>query len=294
MNRAQVIRLLLAYMLVVIIWSTTPLAIKWSSEGAGFLLAIFARMFIGALLAFALLMVRYKKLPLSGRAFHAYAASGLAIFGAMMPVYWGAQYISSGLISVIFGLTPIVTALLAARFLQEQSLGAIKIAGALLGLLGLVIVFAEQISFGKDAVWGVSAVLLSVVLHSVSAVWIKRINSGLNALAVTTGGLLFALPLFLLVYLAFSSPLPESLPLRSIWAIVYLGVMGSVVGFVSYYYLLANLQTATVALITLLTPVSALWLGHLLNQEVVSIHVYAGTTCVLAGLVLHQWGARFK
>jgi drug/metabolite transporter (DMT)-like permease len=279
---------------VVIIWSTTPLAIKWSAEGTGFIFAIFARMFIGAMLALLLLLLSYRKLPLTGQACHAYLASGVAIFGAMMPVYWGAQYISSGLISVIFGLTPIMTALLSAYFLGEKSLSPVKISGALLGLLGLLIIFFEQISFGDYAVWGVSAVLLSVGLHSVSAVWIKRIDSGLPALVVTTGGLLFALPLFFLVYILYAAPLPELLPLRSIWSIVYLGVMGSLVGFVSYYYLLANLQASTVALITLLTPVTALWLGYWFNHEVLSVYIFSGTACVLAGLVLHQWGARIK
>ncbi|MDH5485600.1 MAG: DMT family transporter [Gammaproteobacteria bacterium] len=287
-------RILLAYIAVVLIWSTTPLAIKWSTEGAGFIFAIFARMFIGAMLALLLLLLNYKRLPLTGQACHAYFASGLAIFGAMMPVYWGAQYISSGLISVIFGLTPIITALLAAYFLGEQSLGLMKISGALLGLSGLSIIFFEQISFGDYAVWGILAVLLSVVLHSVSAIWIKRIDSGLPALVVTTGGLLFALPLFFLVYVLYADPLPGVLSLRAIWSIVYLGVMGSLVGFVSYYYLLANLQASTVALITLLTPVTALFLGFWFNHELLSAYIFSGTACVLFGLVLHQWGARIK
>jgi len=80
------------------------------------------------------------------------------------------------------------------------------------------------------------------------------------------------------------------LPMRSIWSIVYLGVMGSIVGFVSYYYLLSHLRASTVALITLMTPVTALWLGNMLNNEDLTPFIWLGTSLVLLGLMLHQWG----
>jgi drug/metabolite transporter (DMT)-like permease len=280
----------MAYIAVVFIWSTTPLAIKWSGEEVGFLFGITGRMSIGVVLALVLTLIRFKSLPLTAKAFQVYSASALAIFGAMMPVYWGAQYISSGLISVVFGLTPIFTALLVARLLEEKSITFTKIAGSLLGIAGLAVVFSEQFQLGEDAVKGISAVLLSVSIHSLSAVWIKQIDSRLPALVVTTGGLLLSLPLFLLVYFAFAGPLPDVLSTRTIASIVYLGVMGSVVGFVSYYYLLSKLAASTVALVTLLTPITALWIGSVFNQEVVSQFMLLGTTLVLSGLMLHQWG----
>ena len=232
-----------AFFAVVFIWSTTPLAIKWSSEDLGFVTGITGRMLIGAVLAVILTLLRFRKLAWSVNAVHVYTAAAMAVFGAMMPVYWGAQYISSGLISVIFGLTPIFTAFFTAVLLRESSLTLTKIAGALSGVCGLLVIFSEQLGLGDNALMGISAVLLSVILHSLSAVWIKSIDAKLPALMITTGGLLFALPLFLLVYLFFSDPLPVQLPMRSIWSILYLGIMGSIVGFVSYYYLLSHLKT---------------------------------------------------
>jgi len=280
----------LAFIVVVFIWSTTPLAIKWSGEGVGFVSGITGRMLIGAVLAALLSFVRFNKLAWSRKAVHVYFAAAVAIFGAMMPVYWGAQYISSGLISVVFGLTPISTAFFAAYLLHENSLTPSKIVGALSGVAGLLVMFSEQLGIGGNALMGISAVLLSVILHSMSAVWIKHIDARLPALMITTGGLLFVLPLFLLVYVLFAEPLPMQLPMRSIWSIVYLGVMGSIVGFVSYYYLLSHLRASTVALITLMTPVTALWLGNMLNNEDLTPFIWLGTSLVLLGLMLHQWG----
>lgn len=98
------------------------------------------------------------------------------------------------------------------------------------------------------------------------------------------------MPLFVAVYLIFAPPLPEMIPLKALWSIVYLGVVGSVIGFVCYYYLLKHLAASSVALITLITPVSALWIGHVINDEIISASIYTGTVFVLVGLILHQSG----
>jgi len=290
MEKSRAITIAIAYFIVVLIWSTTPLAIKWSAEGVGFMFAITARMLIGAVLALALALAWYRHLPLNRKALQVYAIAGIAIFGAMTAVYWGAQYISSGLVSVVFGMTPIVTAWLAARFLYEKSMTGFKVIGAASGVAGLAIIFSEQLQLGDQASIGILAVLLSVTLHSISSVGIKRVNAQLPALVVTAGGLLTSLPLFVLAFVLLPEPLPVSFPSRAIWAIVYLGVMGSVVGFVCYYFILQNLAASSVALITLLTPVTALWLGHFFNQEILSVSIWTGTALVLSGLAVHQWG----
>jgi drug/metabolite transporter (DMT)-like permease len=69
---------------------------------------------------------------------------------------------------------------------------------------------------------------------------------------------------------------------------VYLGAFGSVLGFALYYYVLKHMETSKVSLITLVTPVLALLLGHLLNGEAVSGQVWMGTACISLGLSLHQ------
>jgi drug/metabolite transporter (DMT)-like permease len=265
--------------------------IKWSGEGVGFMFGIVGRMIIGASLCLLLTLIWYKHLPVNKKAMQVYAVAGLAIFGAMMAVYWGAQYIPSGLISVVFGLTPIMTSILAARFLQENSLTGFKIAGAMIGVSGLAVIFVEQLNLGDQAFMGILAVLISVALHAVSSVGIKRIDAKLPALIVTCGGLIMSLPFFMLVFMVLPESMPDQFPSRAIWSIIYLGVMGSVVGFVSYYFLLQNLSASTVALITLITPVTALWLGYVFNQEIMTVSILMGTGCVIMGLAMHQWGS---
>ena len=281
-----------AYLTVILIWSTTPLAIKWSAEGVGFSFAVAARMAIGLALAVALLAVWRVGLPLHRRARLSYLAGGLGLFGAMTLTYWGARYIHSGLVSVLFGLSPLMTGLLALRWLEEESLTRMKLAGMLLGLGGLAVIFGDSHEMGgAHAVAGVAALLLAVAIYSATLVWIKRIADDSPPLATTTGTLAVSLPLFGLVWWLLDGHLPVDMPARAGAAIVYLGVFGSVLGFALYYYVIKHLETGKVALITLITPVLALLLGSLLNGEVVSTRVWIGAAAIALGLSLHQWRA---
>lgn len=283
----------LAYLGVVLIWSTTPLAIKWSALGTGFAFAVLARMAIGVVLASLILTVWRVGFPLHSSARRTYLAGGLGLFGAMICTYWGAQFITSGLVSVLFGLAPLVTSLLAALWLGERALAPARLLGMLLGLAGLGVVFrAESGLGGPDALAGMGALLLAVLIYSASLVWVKRIGDHSPPLAITTGTLAVSLPLFALVWLLADGRPPARLPLQAGAAIVYLGVFGSVLGFALYYYIVRHLDAGRVALITLMTPVLALFLGILLNGETVPARVWQGTALIGLGLSLHQWGGR--
>lgn len=279
-----------AYLTVILIWSTTPLAIKWSAQGTGFAFAVASRMVIGLAVAALVMAVWRVGLPMHRRARTSYLAGGLGLFGAMTLTYWGAQYIHSGLISVLFGLTPLVTGLMAMAWLKEDALTPAKVAGMLLGVAGLAAIFGDRGELsGAHAAAGVAALLGAVTLYSASLVWIKRIGDDSTPLATTAGTLAVALPFFGLVWWLTDGRLPDAVPARASAAIVYLGVFGSVLGFAMYYYVIKHMDTGKVALITLVTPVLALLLGALFNGEVVSVRVGLGTVLILLGLAVHQW-----
>jgi drug/metabolite transporter (DMT)-like permease len=286
-----------AYIAVILIWSTTPLAIQWSSLGAGFSFAVMARMVIGLALAAALLAVWRVGLPLHRKARLSYLAGGLGLFGAMLCTYWGAQYIPSGLVSVLFGLAPLVTSVLAAFWLGERALEPFKLAGIGLGLIGLVIVFGAASVGGAGSTgavhagYGVAALLIAVLIYSTSLVWMKRIGDDSPPLATTAGTLTVALPLFIAAWWLADGSVPADIPLRSEAAIVYLGVFGSVLGFALYYYIIKHVEAGKVALITLITPVLALLLGNWLNGEIAPLRVWLGAGCISMGLLLHQKAA---
>lgn len=281
-----------AFLGVILIWSTTPLAIQWSSEGGGFLFGVAARMWLGALFCLALMGLFSVPLPRDRAALQTYLAAGLGIFGAMLCVYWGAQFIPSGLISVLYGLTPMMTGICAALWLQEPAFSPARILGMLIGVAGLLVIFGQGLVDQHIAVAGMVGVLMSVLLHSISSVWVKRIGAGVPAMAVAGGGMLVAAPLYLIAWLLLDGQPPLALTPRAGAAILYLSLMGSVVGFVLFYYVLKRMAASRISLITLVTPVLALGLGHMLNGEVIDLRVWLGAGLILMGLAVHQWGDR--
>jgi drug/metabolite transporter (DMT)-like permease len=280
----------MAYIGVIIIWSTTPLAIQWSGAGVGYLFGITSRMILGVMAGLMVAGLFSVPLPWHVQARRTYLAAGLGIFFAMTAVYWSSQFIPSGWISVLFGLAPIVTGLLATFLLAERALDAARLAGMLLGLAGLAVMLLGSQRLGPHAVWGIAGMVFSVTSYSASAVAVKRIGADVPALATTIGGLMVAVPLLVALYVFKGDPLPATVPTRALLSIVYLGMVGSVLGFALYYYVLRHVEATRVALITLVTPVLALMLGHLFNGEVLQPETIFGTAAILSGLLLFEYG----
>ena len=281
-----------AFLGVILIWSTTPLAIQWSGDGVGFLFGLASRMVIGLTVAALLIGLRRSALPVHRDAVLTYLTAGLGLFAAMTVVYWSAQHIPSGWISVIFALTPMITGILAAVWLNETGLTPARLSGLLIGLVGLALVFSGGQQLGETAIHGILGVLLATCVHSVTTVAIKRTQGDLSALDVTTGGLLVATPLYLITFTVADGGLPASVPLRTGLAIGYLGLMGSVVGFIMFFYVLRRVEATRVALITLVTPVLALLLGNRFNDETVAPVVWVGSFTIMTGLALFEFGGR--
>ena len=283
-------RVTLAYISIILLWATTPLAIKWSGEGAGFIFAVASRMTIGTVCMILLLAISRKRLPSHSRAKRTYFAVALQIYATMMSVYWGAQFIPSGWVSVIFGLSPFLTALFAAIWLKERSLTFGKLLSYLLGISGLAVMFSSAFELNTQAVYGMIAVLIAVSIQTASAVWVKYIKAKLPATTQVTGGLLFALPAYLFTWVIVDNAyIPTTLPITSLASILYLGFIATTIGFALYYYLLIHLSATTVGMIPLISPILALFLGHTINYEQITPKIIIGTVLILVALLLHEF-----
>lgn len=281
-----------AYIGIVLIWATTPLAIKWSGEEVGFLLGVTLRMTIGYVICLLLLAGLRIEFPWHAEARRAYFAAGLGMFGAMLCGYWGAQYIPSGLMSVIFGLSPILIGVFAVYWLGEARFTPGKILGIGMALSGLAVIFLPQGEYSANAPLGVLAMLAAVTMHSLSAVWVKRIGAELHPLSINCGALSIAVPLYILVWWIFDGAVPQAMSERSLGAILYLALLGTVLGFNLYFYVMKRVSAAALSLVTLITPVLALFIGQGLNGEVISPQVLQGASAILMGLFSYQWGGR--
>jgi len=280
-----------AYLAVILIWSTTPLGIVWSSETVHPTLAVLLRMLIAVVPGWLLLKAFNIEFPWHKQALKLYSFSAIGIFGGMLFSYLAAGYISSGLMSLMFGLSPILSGVLSQKILAESALSPARKVALFVAIIGLSIVCFDKVSFANDAYIGIIAVLIAVCFFSLSGVLVKSVEVAINPMATTVGSLLFSIPLFTCVWLIFDGNISyETWSNKSILSIVYLGLIGSLVGFIAYFYVLQRLKASTVALITMITPVVAISLGSILNNETISVNLIFGALAIITGLGIYQWG----
>lgn len=96
--------------------------------------------------------------------------------------------------------------------------------------------------------------------------------------------------MFTLTMALLAPGLPDMISAKTLGAIGYLAIFGSVLGFSLFYYVLHHLEATRVALITLITPVLALAIGHLLNDEPMGLDVVLGSALIVSGLALFELG----
>lgn len=284
----------IAYLTVVLVWSTTPLGITWSSESISPTMAVLLRMAIAAALGAILLGIFKIQLPKTRQALKLYAYSSVGVFGGMLFSYLSASYISSGMISLVFGLSPIISGLLAQKILGDRKFNTLRKLAMTIAFSGLFLAFYHSVSLTGNSWPGICFILLAVLSFSLSSVLVKSVHINIHPAATTQGTLLFSLPLFFLAWwLVDGSIAIDTWQQKSVMAIVYLVVFGSMIGFVAYFYVLQKLKASTVSLITMVTPIIAIILGATLNNEPITNDLIYGAICVVIGLGLYQWSNKF-
>lgn len=277
-------RALGAWFGVVAIWSTTPLTIKWTAEGLGPIEGIAGRTLIGSaifLLAFLTPWLKFDHRPETWRA--AGIAAGFSYL-SMLLLYAGAPSVPSGLMSVVYGATPLTTALLAAFVWRSERLTAVKTVGVLLGVGGIAVIFGDGASLGPGATLGLVLLATSMVLNCLNMLVLKRVARDLPVMSFTAASVWLNAPALVLTWWLVDGELPAQASTRDLLAVTWLGVMGTVIGFLCFYYALKHMQASKVALIMVVTPVTALLIGHLANGERLPPTIWIGSLLVLAGI----------
>lgn len=284
----------IAYIAIIIIWTTTPLAVKWSAVDAGFIFGVLSRMTIAAVLCQIIAMALRSDWVWHKRALSMYLLSGFNIFLSMTLIYWGAQTISSGLIALIFGLMPLVTGIFAAIILKEKSFTPQKTFGIAIAFAGLMIIFYSESNQNSQHLIAVFSVLAAVIWHSFGTVVFKRFASDLPIMSLTTGGIWVSVFFLTIFWWISDSHIPETITIIGWGSILYLSIIGTVIGFTIYFYILRNIEASKIALIPLMTPVMALFLGQYLNGEQPDASIWIGAALIIGGLGFYQVGGYLR
>jgi len=203
-------------------------------------------------------------------------------------VFWGEQRIPSGLAAVLQSTFPAFGLVIAHFYLPEEPITAKKVLGVLLGVIGVGIVFSDQLSFaGPAALAGSIALVLSAFCGSYGNVLVKAYGTQIDPFVLAAGQMVCGFPPLLALGIA-----KEGNPLHFHWtataaiALAYLVIVGSVIAFTLFYWLVRRMDVVNTMLIALVTPVVAVVLGMIVLHERFNWRLFAGAACIISGIGL--------
>jgi len=279
----------IALVALALIWGVSFLFIKVAVHDMSPIVLVLIRS-ASACIALALI-VRVMGRPLFGEGWRGRIIPFvlLGITGGLLPwaaIAWGEERISSGLASILNSTTPLWAAVLVYWIIPSGRPSAVNYAGVLIGFAGVVILVVPDLAskgLAGNAV-GAIAVVLASLSYAVNALYARRKLRSVSVYEVSLGQLaataVFAFP--------FAAPLLSSVhvALPSMAAVVALGVGGSAIGLLLYFYIMNKLGPVQATGVTLLVPVTAVFWGVILLHEELTLPIVAGMVVILTGVVL--------
>lgn len=254
----------LLFAVTVLIWGSTWIAISFQVGPVPVLVSVFYRFALAGLILLAgLALAGRLRLPARGD-WPWIAAQALCLFSLnFICFYSAAAYLPSGLISVIFSLATILNAVNARIWFGERITLRAMLAG-LLGAAGLALLFGPEFGAAQPVgtMRGIVLAGLGTLLFSLGNM-VSRRNSAAGIAPLQANGWGMACGGAILIGLILATGTPVALPPdgRYLWALLYLAVVGSVIGFTTYLMLVARMGPGRAAYATVLFPIVALALS---------------------------------
>ncbi|PQP82773.1 EamA family transporter [Paenibacillus sp. PCH8] len=280
-----------AFTIMCLIFGTTFLAIKIGVEaGMPPFLSAGLRFIIAGALMFTWMWMKGKvNVSLLWRKEMLITGAGLT-FGTFATLYWAEQYISSGVGAILSATGPLMIMVMQTALLRQKT-SARMITGCLIGFAGVVLVVLPGVSFGGSPLWlwGCIAVLVGEVCYSAGAIYSKKVINqfketspvAINAVQMMYGGLLLSL----------LSAVTESWNLSALdWvpavtSVIYLTVVGSMVGHSLFYWIMSRTNPLFPATWLYISPPIAVGLGAVVYDEHVGWITWIGVALTVSGLL---------
>jgi drug/metabolite transporter (DMT)-like permease len=278
----------IVFILLGLIWSSSFLWIKIGVEEIGPMALVAFRMLFGALTAVAVALYQRSKWPTDRKTlinFLIIGPTSLAI--PIFFISWGEQTIDSAVASILNATTPLFTLIIAHFWLGDDKMTVPKVTGLLIGFAGIIILFSKDLLASQHSnVMGQLAVVVASLFYAWSAVFARKATAHVEGLARG------ALPLVTAtLFMWIVGPIAEQpflfpkLPITWV-AALWLGVLGSGVAMLMFYYLLHEIGPTRTTLVTYIFPVGGVILGVLFLNEQLSWQLLVGTVLIIASLAV--------
>lgn len=275
------------YALLCLIWGTTWLVIKIGLEEAPPLYSASLRFILSAAILTSFVWFRNYKYPTGIKNWLQLGYPGIFMFGASYAlVYTSEQYIASALAAILFASFPFFITILSRLVLKEPPSPMSVWVGLVIGFAGVALVSYDTQQTSSDLLLGTILALVAslasaygIILHRKHFLHENSVVA-LNVQMIMGGTLLLIAAMLTEDWSAFSFS-PEL-----IGSILYLSILGTLVTFLGYYWLIKHISMVKTSLIAFITPMVAIVAGIMLGGEQLSATIFAGTGLILSGVAL--------
>jgi drug/metabolite transporter (DMT)-like permease len=279
-----------AYLACALIWGTTWYAIRASIAAYPTYVALALRFAIAAALLLPM-AARARPWP-RGRVWGWLVVAGVLDAAGYLLVYLGEERVPGAVAAVVYGTQPLVLALLL-TVARIERLTRRHLVGAAISIAGVVVLFLDRLSLSSHQAAGVAMVGGSVVVATMYSMIMKQKAAGENGLVATT--IFLAITALVLggVAVAAGDPVPWPPPPGATLALVYLAVVGSVVAFRVYFWLLGKTGLQVTSTLVFVFPLVALIVDALFERALpLTPRTYLGAAITLGGLAVSLVGRR--
>jgi drug/metabolite transporter (DMT)-like permease len=278
-----VTRVAAVWILTCLIWSTVWLFIKLGVQEVPPVSFAAMRLIIAVLVMVPIMFAMKTPFPRQWRDVRLILGTGVLLLGVNYGLlFWGAQFISSGLTAVLQSITPAIALVFAHYLLHDEQMTFRRMGGLLLGVGGIAIVYWDQLKFGGRALTGSIAVTGAAVCVAFAYVMMRRHGRQLHPNVITSGQMVAGLvPLMIYASTVEGNPLEIRWSRTALVSVVYLALMGSVVAAWLNYWLLPRVGAVNLLVMGLVEPPIAIALGAWFLNERMNVQTLLGSATIL-------------
>jgi drug/metabolite transporter (DMT)-like permease len=272
-----------------LIWGTSYLFIKIGVETLPTFTLVAARLGIGLVLLSVVVALAREPLPRSPRIYgHLLVMSVVNIAIPFALITSAEQSVDSAVAAILNGGVPLFTIVIAALLLHDEPITVNRIAGLLIGYAGVIILVGRGFGAGggDGAISGELALLGSTASYGFGNVYARRNVRGLRPMIPALFQVMFGFVITGTIALLVERPFETEWTGRSVFAIAWLGLLGSGIAYLVYFRLLKSWGATRTSMVAYLLPIVGIVAGALVLNEVVDSGVLLGTGLVIGGVAL--------
>ena len=281
--------------LLALLWGSSYLFIKVAVAEIPPVTLIALRVFGAAIFLLLVMGARAEKLPRDLRTWRMLLLQAtLNSIAAWTVLAWGQQYVESGLASVLNSTSPIFVFLITALATRHETLGGRRLAGAILGVFGVVLIVGVDTLRGLgDQVAGQLACLVGAALYAGAAIYGKRFGH-ISAVATAAGTMIWATAVLVPLALVLDRPWTLAPGATALAATAVLSILCTGVALLIYFRLVRTLGSMGVASQAYLRAGIGVILGIVFLGETFTLPVAVGLCAAIVGVALINWPSRWK